>query len=365
MKSANNNQIKVRNSNIELLRIILMLMIVAHHYVVNSGLLELMYQQTLDVNTSFLWIFGAWGKTAINCFIFITGYFMSKSNITLTKYLKLLCQIIFYNTTIYFIFSITGLEKLSFEDMLSYINPIKSVNNSFVSCYLLFFLFIPFINILINNISQKQHLILIAICCFIYVILGSIMYFKIDLNYISWFIVLYLISAYIRFYPNKHFKNTKLWGIASIITLTISILSIFLMTIYSSVSNEYMAYFFVSDSNKIFAVSTAFSIFMLFINLNIKYCKFINLVGRSTFGVLLIHASSDTMRTWLWNDLLNNTSMINSDMLIIHAVTSVIMVFSICIIIDVIRIELIEKPILNKIDNKIDISFNKYFIESR
>lgn len=33
-------QVKQRNSNLELYRIIVMLLIVAHHYVVNSGLME-------------------------------------------------------------------------------------------------------------------------------------------------------------------------------------------------------------------------------------------------------------------------------------------------------------------------------------
>lgn len=33
-------QVKQRNSNLELYRIIVMLLIVAHHYVVNSGMME-------------------------------------------------------------------------------------------------------------------------------------------------------------------------------------------------------------------------------------------------------------------------------------------------------------------------------------
>lgn len=37
---------KVRDSNLELYRIIVMLLIVAHHYVVNSGLLDVMLQNT-------------------------------------------------------------------------------------------------------------------------------------------------------------------------------------------------------------------------------------------------------------------------------------------------------------------------------
>ena len=43
---------KYRSSNIELYRILVMLLIVAHHYVVNSGLLDVMNQNILSANTS-------------------------------------------------------------------------------------------------------------------------------------------------------------------------------------------------------------------------------------------------------------------------------------------------------------------------
>lgn len=59
-----------------------MLLIVAHHYVVNSGLLDVMNQNILSANTTFYSLFGAWGKMGINCFVLITGYFMYKSQIT-------------------------------------------------------------------------------------------------------------------------------------------------------------------------------------------------------------------------------------------------------------------------------------------
>ncbi len=41
------NKQKVRNSNLELYRVIVMLLIVAHHYVVNSGLLQVLIQNPL------------------------------------------------------------------------------------------------------------------------------------------------------------------------------------------------------------------------------------------------------------------------------------------------------------------------------
>lgn len=32
------------------------------------------------------------------------------------------------------------------------------------------------------------------------------------------------------------------------------------------------------------------------------------MIGGSTFGILLIHANSDTMRKWLWVDLRENAN---------------------------------------------------------
>ena len=71
---------KERNSNIELFRIIVMLLIVAHHYVLGYG--TLMHDNPMTVQSWFLYFWGMWGKTGINCFVLITGYYMCKSDIT-------------------------------------------------------------------------------------------------------------------------------------------------------------------------------------------------------------------------------------------------------------------------------------------
>ena len=100
-------------SNLELFRIIAMLLIVAHHYVVNSGLLEFITAEPTSLRAqSYLWL-GIWGKTGINCFMMITGYFMCKSKITIKKFVKLLFQKYFYNIGIFTIFLLAGYEHYS------------------------------------------------------------------------------------------------------------------------------------------------------------------------------------------------------------------------------------------------------------
>ena len=86
-----------RNSSIELLRILTMICIIAHHYIVNSGVLsQITPMSVLSANSLFALIFGWGGKTGINCFVLITGYFMCKSDISIKKFLKIFLEIEFY-----------------------------------------------------------------------------------------------------------------------------------------------------------------------------------------------------------------------------------------------------------------------------
>lgn len=76
-----------------------MLLIVAHHFVVNSGLAGAdgpLMNDNISANSIFLSLFGAWGKTGINCFLMITGYFMCTKKNTFRKFLKLMGQIYLY-----------------------------------------------------------------------------------------------------------------------------------------------------------------------------------------------------------------------------------------------------------------------------
>lgn len=352
-----------RNSNIELYRIITMLLIVAHHYVVNSGLTALdgpIYAEPLSWRSIFLFLFGAWGKIGINCFVLISGYFMCKSQISLKKFVKLLGEVMFYNIAIYVIFLLSGYETFSLTKFVYAFLPVVSVGQGFTSCYILFFLCIPFLNILINNITEKQHAYLLVLLGFIYVFFGTLPLFNVTMNYVSWFIVLYFIAAYIRMYPKKLFDNTRFWGIAMGVSIALSMLSVITCAWLSQIFNKQMAYYLVTDSNTFLAVLTGVSSFMFFKNIKIKNSKFINTVAASTFGVLLIHANSDAMRRWLWQDVLNNVGMYDSNLLVVHAVGSVLAIYTICTILDYLRVRYIEAPFMKYFDKNIAKVVSRY-----
>lgn len=359
------NENKTRSSNIELFRIISMFLIVAHHYVINSGLFDLIKLSPTSGNSIFLLILGAWGKTGINCFMMITGYFMCTSKITLKKYIKLLLEVMLYKVIIYIILAICGYETVSLLRIVKLILPVTSVETNFTGCFLLFYLCIPFLNILVKNLTEKKHLLLILLSGVIYVFFGTVPKLGVLMNYVSWFIVLYFIASYVRLYQRKIFEKTALWGILSLLFLGLSVASILVcIFVGPRIGIEFSPYLFVQDSNTFLALATGFSLFMFFKNLKIKDSKFINLISSATFGVLLIHASSDAMRTWLWEDTFKNCEYFNSNYLALHALLTVVIVYAACTLIDIIRQKIIEKPFMklwDKIEPKISNFFGKIY----
>lgn len=92
-------------------------------------------------------------------------------------------------------------------------------------------------------------------------------------------------------------------------------------------------------------------------------------MGAGTFGVLLIHAYSNAMRTWLWNDTINAVEYYSLPLglLILYSIGIVISVFIICNLIDQVRIVTLEKGFFNwydkKVSVKVDAIINKVILK--
>lgn len=341
-----------RQSNIELFRIVTMLLIVAHHYVVNSGLMDVLRTSPLGAKSFFYLVFGAWGKTGINCFVLITGYFMCKSRLTVRRYLKLLLEVYFYRIVFFGVFLALGRENLTLRRLLYLLLPFSSIDKGFTSCFLAFYLLIPFLNIGVSHMSRKQHLTLIGLLLLIYTIVPTIPGLDVSFNYVSWFVVIYFIGSYLRLYEIPLLEKHTGWKL--LVVLFISIASIFSLAFLSRRMGAHinLSYYLLSDSNKPLALLTAVLAFLWFRSLPIGYHKWINTIASVTFGVLLIHANSDAMRTWLWRDTLHNAEMFGRSDFVLHAIFSVFSVYILCTALDFIRIKFFERPVFTIFDTK-------------
>ena len=326
-----------------------MFMIVAHHYVLHSGLLYLMSQDTLSFRSIYLYLFGMWGKTGINCFVLITGYFMCRSNISLRKYTILFFQIEFYNLLFFILFACAGYyNSYSIKDILKILFPFDRVGRVFPESFLLFYLLIPFLNILIKNINNIRHGILILILLTSYSIMSTFSFVEVKVNYVIWFCILYLISSYIRLYGFGKSINPKVWGMTAFLFIILSMLSVILFLVNGETS---WPFFYVSDSNKVLPLLVSVCFFMFFNGIHVPQSKFINTIGASTFGILLIHDNSPMMREWLWKKVFNNTDWYYNN-IFYHSIVCVVCIYFICSSIDLIRLQLFEMPLIKAINKK-------------
>ena len=199
---------KARDSNLELFRIITMLFIVAHHYVVNSGLNSVIWENYPSAKSLFLLLLGSGGKIGINCFVLITGYFMCTSKISLRKFLKLFLPFYFYKLLFFGIFTVTGCADITPKFVIKSLLPITDIEYRFMNCYLVFFCFIPFLNMLIKTMTKRQHQLLLGLCLLVFTVLPTAL-IKLSNSYVSWFMVIYLIGSYLRLYPPQWSLNPK------------------------------------------------------------------------------------------------------------------------------------------------------------
>lgn len=333
-----------RDSNLELLRIATMLLIIAHHYVVNSHVHTGVLADPYTWRAAFTVVMGGWGKAGINCFVMITGYYMCTSRITARKFAKLLGEFMFYQVIIQAVFWLTGYEPVTLGGVARTLLPFTEIGNNFVGTYLLFYLSIPFLNLLIRAMSERQHLRLLMLLTFIYVVFGTAPRLSVAMNYVSWFATVYLTAAYLRLYPKRGWSRARPWAIAAAAVAALMILSMLALLRLGARMGAFIAYRFVTDSNTLLAYAFGVCAFMAFKHLRLPYSRAINALGASTFGVLCIHAHSNAMRKLLWQDLFDTRAIYPLPAMPLLAIGSVLIVFAACAAIDLLRIRFVEAP---------------------
>lgn len=344
-KNMYKQRISNRNSNLELLRIILMFMVVAHHCVTASGI-----QNSYDLTNNFIktlliqWT-GMWGKTAINAFVLITGYFMCKKQMKWEKIVKIVLEIKFYDIILFALFTpkITPLAIMKRMVSIS-----MNINHSFVGSFVVLYLFIPYINKLINVLTKNEIEHFLALQVVIYTIIGTFIGNYAVFTHLSWYIFLYSLGAYFSIYPNKWTESKKFNLFALVFLLNCAYVSVLLIDLVNlNFGTNINCYYFVSNSNKILALLVSVEVFLLFKNISIKNCKWINTISSTTFGILLIHTYNDSMNSFIWNKIFQIQNLYNFSCvwIVIKILIASLCVFIICSLIDFVRIYVFEVPL--------------------
>lgn len=352
-----------RQSNIELLRIIAMILIVAHHFSVHGGFVFSASEVTLNK----LWIqfIQIGGKIGVNIFVLISGYFLINVKSTkISKILKLWIQIFTYSVALYIIFLVAEIEQFGIKKTINHIFPITFSEWWFASTYFVLYLIFPYLNKLLISLDKKTYQKLIVLTTICWCLIPTIFNTSYQSNNLIWFMYLYSIAGYIKL----HITNNKISSKKSIIIALILIAVIFLSAVVCDFIGikipyirKYTTIFF--GMQKLPLMLASLFLFVGFLKINIKSNKVINTIATATFGVYLIH-DNNYVRKFLWKNVFKNTIFSNNVFLIPYSIGVIIFVFLTCTLIELFRIHILEKHYIKYIDNiskYINKCINKFF----
>ncbi|MEG2776789.1 MAG: acyltransferase family protein, partial [Cellulosilyticaceae bacterium] len=327
MKSNHNALVKtVRESNLELLRIVAILMVITLHYLnanIGGGLKGVEYG---SINYYLMYFVESMCIVAVNLFVLISAYFLSeKKQVKFIKVISLLFLAWFYGGTLYILSVIIGENQFNFKEMVLSINPFLMYGYWYIKTYIILFVISPYLNIVHNNLSKKQHINLILILGFFFCLWPSFIPGapNSDGGYgIITFCLLYFIGSYLRKYdlPKKIVKDSVWIYVCCVIV-------VFLFAVYGSEIKW--------NYNFIFNVVGAIGLFIRFRTIKIK-AVWINKLASLSFAIYILHFNPSLV-DFIYQKLLKCNQYYNSKYLIVHLFTSVVIIYMTCAIIECIR----------------------------
>lgn len=153
---------KQRNSTIELLRILCILMIVFMHLV---GIWWDYCDNLFD--KEFVIFVNSLCNCAVTIFMLISGYYGIRFN--LRKIVQFEMMVIFYSILFIFMqYSLIG--GVGMKEMVKSVCPLLTSKYWFYTAYVIIFFVSPYIHLLVNFLNKKEFKILIGILLFFYVL---------------------------------------------------------------------------------------------------------------------------------------------------------------------------------------------------
>lgn len=276
---------KYRQSNIELLRIMAMILVLAVHV----NYLPLGHPTQADflaspAATTTRVTFEAISVICVNLFVMISGWFSIKPSIK--GFVSFMYQFLFIGVGIYAVAKLAGYPEYGGE--LKYSTIFLEKGYWFVGSYIGLYILAPVINRFVETVSERQlRLLLIAFFAFeaIFGCVGNIRDIVRGYSTFS-FIGLYMLARYCRLYLTEISSTTLVWLYILSLTANIAIGFVPILNLSGTI-NAVATNIFLAYTNPLSIIQAA-CLLMIFSRMKIK-SRTINFFAASSFAVYLVH----------------------------------------------------------------------------
>lgn len=347
-----------RSYGIDALRIYAMFLIVVLHVLGPGGVLK----TSNGWNYHIAWLMEVNACCAVNCYALISGYVgveTKNSQNRIRKYLSMWIQVFFYSFGITIVAFLINHEVIGIRALLESLFPVATNQYWYFSCYTALFFLIPWLNRFIQMCDNRELTRLVALLVVMFSTFSTLSQrlggdpFVVSYGYsMVWLITLYLIGAWMK----KCHVIERIPTSATVAGLFVSILVTWVAKqflpnwIGTSVLVSY-----ISPMNLLIAASY----FCLFAKLRFPNSiqRFISVLSPAAFGVYLIHVQKVVWQHFIASSFstLSEVSVIG---MIIGVLGCAVVIFSVCICMELVRIwifRLLHMEILTqKIGNELE-----------
>ena len=330
--SINKSKCVSRQSNIEILRIVAMLLIVLHHlgiYGLKDGGIIIQFLDSITI-------------IGVNIFLLISGFFSIKLRWSSLLNLFFLC--LFFNLLHVFLDSILFDIVHTPGDYIKAFMAFSHPGGWFMNVYFCLVLFSPLLNLAFKQMDQKLDVLILVCLSVINVYLGFFLHN--DVNNSGYNLSQFIYIYYLGHLIHKYFKT--LCEIKKKYFILLYLVSSFITLILSYFGMKYWNFHYY---NSPFVIISAVCVFSWFARLEIRNIKFVNDVAKSMLAVYLF-SNRGGVATLIYKLSRSIYTFSNEILVILGFIALLFGIFVCAIVIDRFRI-LICSPLLRWLDVKI------------
>ena len=334
-----------RSSNLELLRILCMLLIIGDHLTGQSGIAD---YTTLPSSFAFCLI-GCGSRIACSVFVLIGGWFLCEQPYKTRRPLSLWLSLWLYTVPVTLLCKLAGLD-VSWGALRWAAFPASTRQLWFISDYLLLLLCVPLLNRLLRGLSRPAHRGLLAVLAVPLIVYPTLFGENGAVSDTTWmFLYEYLLIAYLRRWPDNRLAHLLQHRAAALgLGLGLPLLNTILRAVLETrgltdgKAFQYMAYYRTA-LGALPNLLAALALFYLFKNLDLGCVRWVNALSGTTLGVYILH-QVPAFRNFLWNGLLQAQAHHSS---VVYTLFAIFAVLFGCAAVDAVRTRLVMRPLEN------------------
>ncbi|MDR1410447.1 MAG: acyltransferase [Oscillospiraceae bacterium] len=319
-----------RQSNLELLRILSALMIIACHFSTFGHFEDRIGFTERNLFLAALSPILGYGGVCI--FVLISGYFSVNSKFNWQRVAKIALETTFYALTVYLVMTLSFHKQIDASQIVKTLLAVLNGYYWYPTVFIALMIISPFLNKLLHSLSTKSFrrflLVLFITVCAIPTFL--------NVNYIYndfvMMIFYYSAAAYVRLHPQEIFNKKLLWATVSVVSwIGAAFATVWRVTATKTEFSQYYTPNF-GRRNGVLVFTLGMGLFLFFRSLKLPgsgSSRIINTLSSTTLGVYLAHTHPNVVRDWLFFEQFHSAEK-KGWALVITAAFATVTIFFVC-----------------------------------